>query len=1053
MTLSDVSIRRPVLTWVMNLALIVFGVLGLVRLGVDQFPEMEFPNVMVQARLEGASPEGIEEDVTDPIEEQLNSIAGLREIRSTSSPSAVTLQLEFDLDTDVDVAVQDVRDKLGIARMFMPREVEPPVVTKQNMMMGAVLWLPTKTERSRVESSEMLRYTVKPAIETIPGVSGATIFGRQDRNIRIWLNGEALRARGLAANDALAAIQREHVEVPAGWIEGPQLDYSVKTTAEFESLDGLRDMVIANVGGAPVRLGEVARIEDGGEEVSSVARFWGKDTVGMGVMKQSGANTVAIADAVYQRIDTLNKVLPPDFQLHTREKMIDFSKPIRESVDETNFALITGAGLAVFTVFIFLRRWRPTLIVAAAIPLSLIATFGVTYLLDYTLNTMTLLAMALAVGVVVDDAIVVLENIERHREAGEDGFTAAHAGTRQIAFAATACTVSLAVVFLPAAFATGMVGNFLGEFGVTVASAVMISLFVALTLTPMLAARVPAAKETEHGSIYHHLERGYQRVEQVYRRALDWVLDHRALTLGAAAASLLLSFVLFRATGKEFFPPADQGLLMVMYETPPGSSLEHTKSMVLRLEEWLTQQPDLAGLMGAIGGGGPGSMPNHYSGVIAGVLKDREHRDRSVQEFAKTARAHFATIPGIKARVMDMSMMMSGGGSRDGAFAVELRGNLPLAELDEISDRYMEALAARGGFVDMDKSLKLGLPELQVVPDRDKAAELGIDAATLGTVVRAMIGGMDVASFKEAGRRHDIRVRLEEADRLSPEAVQRLYVRTRGGDVVELRNVADVRMGAAPTDITRTDRQRSVRVMSNLHDKRLGDAIEDARVVGKQVLPEGVTLSLAGQAKQFQESIAQFGFSMLLAIVVIYLVLAAQFESFLHPITVMLALPLAMVGALGGLFVFGMTINLFSLIGIIMLFGLVLKNSILLVDYANQLRAEGMDREPAMRKAAPIRLRPVLMTAVAMIFGVLPAAIGLGPGAETRQPMAVATAAGMLSSTVLTLLVVPVFYITFEDAIDAVRRRARALRERLRGESKAADRLAHARSGVDPGKL
>jgi HAE1 family hydrophobic/amphiphilic exporter-1 len=1053
MTLSDLSIQRPVLTWVMNLGLIVFGVLGLVRLGVDQFPDMEFPRAMVQARLEGANPEGIEEDVTEVLEEHLNSIAGLREISSVSSPGAATISLEFELGTDIDVAIQDVRDKLGFARFFLPRDLEPPVVSKMDMHRSAVLWIPTQTGRTRVESSEMLRYVVKPAMETIPGVSGATIFGQQDRNIRIWLNGEALRARGLAANDVLSAIQREHVEVPAGSIEGPRLDYAVKTMAEYESLDALRDMVIAHAEGAPVRLGDVARVEDAGEELTTLARFWGEESIGLGIMKQSGANTVAIADAVYERIDQLNRSLPHDFQIHTREKLIDFSKPIRESVDETNFALFTGALLAVITVFVFLRRWRPTLIVAAAIPLSLIATFGVTFLMGFTLNTMTLLAMALAVGVVIDDAIVVLENIERHRESGEESFEAAHRGTREIAFAATACTFSIAVVFLPAAFASGMVGNFLGEFGLTVAAAVILSLFVALTLTPMLAARVPPARERAHGSIYHYLEIGFQRLEQGYRAALAWVFAHRGVTLAGAAGSLAVSFILFGSLGKEFFPPSDQGLLMVQYETPPGSSLEHTHAMAQKLERWLLEQPELSGLFAAVGGGGPGMSRSHYTGVFASILKPKEERERSVQEFARDAREVFATVPGIRARVMDMSSMMSGG-SRDGAFAVELRGNLSLEQLDEVSDRFMAALWERGGFVDMDKSLKLGLPELQVIPDRDKAAELGVDAATLGTVVRAMIGGMDVASFKDAGRRHDIRVRLDEADRATPEAVERLYVRTKGGDVVELRNLVDVHMGAAPSDISRTQRQRSVRVMSNLTtEKRLGDAIEDARIVAAEVLPEEVSLAFSGQAEQLLESFEQFGFSMALAVIVIYLVLAAQFESFVHPLTVMLALPLAMVGALGALFVFGMTINLFSLIGIIMLFGLVTKNSILLVDYANHLRREeGLEKSEAMRRAAPIRLRPVLMTAVSMIFGVLPAAIGLGPGAESRQPMAVATAAGMLSSTVLTLLVVPVFYVVFEDGIDWLKGRLRALRG-ARPEDRPADRLAHARTGARPGEL
>jgi len=1022
MTLSDLSIRRPVLTWVMMLALLVFGWLGYTRLGVDQFPDMEFPTVRVVALLEGASSEGIEEDVTDPLEEHLNSIAGLRSLRSTSAAGASTITVEFQLGIDIDVAIQDVRDKVSVARFMLPKEVEPPFISKMDPGQSPILWAPVITDRDIVQVTEIAKNYIKPELETIPGVAAIIIFGQRERNIRIWVDDEALRARGLAANDLLNAVRREHVEIPGGTIESQQIEYTVKTDAEFETLEALAGLIVANVDGKSVYLRDVARVEDGGEPQIAIARYGGKRSVGVGILKQSGANTVAIVAEANARIRELNKILPDDVQLREGEGIIDFAAPIRESVAETQFALAFGALLAVLTVFVFLRRWRPTMIIALAIPLSLIASFGVTWVVGFTLNTMTLLAMALAVGVVIDDAIVVLECIERHREEGEEPFDAASKGARQIAFAATAATVSIAVVFLPVIFVEGIVGNFLGEFGVTVASAVIISLFVALSLTPMLAARVPQAREVKHGSIYHRLEQGLHWLESHYRALLAWTLIHRGSTAAIAVASIVLSALLAYSLPREFFPPADQGLFFGRIETSVGSTLEATEAEIAKVERWILAQPEISGLFTAAGTTRPGSPPKNYGGVMAGMLIPKDDRDRTVQELIAASRDAIGHIPGLEVSIYDMSMMFSSGGSSQGAFSVNLRGNAPLELINELSDRLLERLRAHGGFVDLNKSMKLGMPEVRVEIDREKAASLGVDATSLATTVRAMIGGMAIATFKEAGHRHDIRIRLEKDERDTPSAIQNLYVRSRTGEVIALRNLVRVETGAAPSEITRTDRQRSVRIDANLDGIALGEAITVAQGIADEILPENVSLSLAGQAEAMREGLAEFGTALGLAIVVIYLVLAAQFESFIHPLTVMLALPFAAIGGFGSLLAAGMSINLFSLIGIIMLLGLVTKNSILLVDYANQLRAEGLEKVEAMRRAAPIRMRPVLMTAISMIFGVLPAATGLGPGSETRAPMAVAVAGGMLSSTLLTLLAVPVFYILLDDFAEGARR-------------------------------
>jgi len=1023
LSLFDLCIRRPILTLMMTLSLLVFGVLGYARLGVDQFPNMQFPVISVTALLEGASPEVVEEDVTEVLEEQLNSIAGVRNLSSTSMRGATVIAVEFELGRDIDMAAQDVRDKVAAARQRLPEDVEPPVVDKADFGDEPIMWIPVNTDRSMVETSEYVRRFLKPRFETIQDVASVLLFGRQDRAIRIWLDGEALRARGLAAGDVLAAIRREHVEVPGGRIESEVLDYTVKTDAEFRSVAELERLVVAYQGGAPVHLMDVGRVEDGAADRETVARFDGLPTVGVGIRKQSGANTVAISDEVYRRMDELRGQMPTGMNFKADEGVADFSVPIRESVNETLFALIFGAILATLTVFVFLRRTRPTLIVAAAIPISLVGTFGVMWLAGYTLNTMTLLALALAVGVVIDDAIIVLENIERHREAGEGPKEAASKGTRQIAFAATAATVSIAVVFLPVVFVKGIVGSFLGEFGATVAAAVMISLFVALTLTPMLAARMPPPKERAHGSIYHRLERSFEWLERRYRQLLEWAVLHRFKTLAIGAASFVAAILLLGGIGKEFFPPADNSMFFVRFETPPGTSLDRSLEYLSRNEEFVLSLPEHAGLFAGVGIGrhrGPGAS---NEGIMFVILKSKADRERRVQELVPLAREELGKIPGQKARVFDLSNMMSDFTAGD--FSFELRGNVELAELDRIADGLIGELERRGGYVDLDKSLKLGLPEIRVVPDREKAADLGVDAAALATTVQAMIGGLDVATFKEGGQRFDIRVRLDEAHRRDPEAIGQLYVRTREGDVVALRNLVRVETGAAPSEITRHNRVRSVTLSGNLDGKTLGAAIEEVREIAAGLLPEGVALDLSGEAENFSEGLRDFAVALGLAILVIYMVLAAQFESLSHPVTVMFALVPAMLGALGALAATGMTLNLFSLIGIVLLMGLVTKNSILLVDFANQLRAGGMDKVEAMRQAAPARMRPVLMTALSMIFGVLPAAVGVGPGAETRQPMGVAVAAGMLTSTFLTLLIVPAFYLALDDLVVRLRRGAR----------------------------
>ena len=1007
MSLSDLSIRRPVLTWMMTLALATFGVLGFMRLGVDQYPDMTFPFVGVMVALEGAAPSAIEDEVVDILEESFATIEGVRHITSDSAQGMGRVMLEFELEVDLDVAANDVRDKLNVVMDQLPREIDPPALGKADFSQFPIIYVPISSELSPAETTTYVKRHVKPVIESIPGVARVSLFGAHERNIRIWVDPDALRARNLAASDLLDALRREHVESPGGFVEGSAVDWAVKTDAEFRSVAELERMVISWDGEAPIRLGDVARIEDGTEDIREVTRINGKVGIAVGASKQSDGNTVAIVNEVYERTEQLRPIMPPSVELAPLDGFIDHSKSIREAFEETMFALVTGAVLAVLVVFVFMRRMRPTLIVAAAIPLSLMTTFGMIWVFDFTLNTMTLLGLTLAIGVVIDDAIIVLENIERHREEGRNAKQAAEIGTREITFAAAAATFSVAAVFLPVAFATGMMGSFLMEFGVTVAVAVIVSLFVALSLAPMLASRMPPPKERSEDSIYHRLEHWFESLEARYRAVLDWSLANRGKTFGIAVASVVLAIVAGSQLPGEFFPSSDSGNFMIQFRAPPGTSLEATDELLRRNEEWILQQPEIATTFAHIGSTGM-AIGGPNEGMVGVQLVPHDQRERSSQEIEQAARKALSEIPGQEISI-GSSM-----GSSDREFEVELLGNTSLEELDHYASVMLDGLSAEGGMVDIEKSLRLGLPEARVVPDREKAAALGVDAETVAQIVLSMIGGLDVATFRDGEERHDIRLRMEASDRDRLDAIGDLWVRARNGELIDLRNLVTIEKGATASVITRTDRSRSVKVMANLEGLPLDEAVARAERIASETLPPHITMRLTGDAEDMRDAGAQFMQMLILAVLVIYMVLAAQFESFSQPLIVMLALPFSMVGALGGLALMGMSLNLFSMIGIVLLIGLVTKNSILLVDYANQLREQGLSAEEAIRRAAPVRMRPVLMTALSMIFGVLPAALGIGPGSETRAPMAVATAAGMFTSMLLTLLIVPVFYIVLE---------------------------------------
>ena len=752
MNLSDLSISRPVLTWMMMFALATFGVMGFSRLGVDQYPRMDLPFAGVMIELDGASPSTMEDEVVEPLEEVLSTIEGVKNIRSVAAQGTAQIILEFELEIDIDIAAQDVRDKVNSSRRILPNDMEPPSVGKADMSDFPIIWAPIASTLPETEATDYIDRHIKPVAESIPGVAAVIPFGARERNIRIWIDPDALRARNLAASDVLRAFRREHVDRPAGFVEGQAVEWALKTDAEFRSVAELQNMIISWDGDAPIRLSDVARVVDGTEDIRDVTHMNGENGVALALTKQSDGNTVAIVDEFRARMSRLREIMPETIEIVPEEGFIDFSKSIREAFEETMFALVFGGVLAVVVVFAFLRRSRPTFIVALAIPLSLITTFGLIWTLDFTLNTMTLLGLTLAIGVVIDDAIIVLENIERHRESGEPAMEAASVGTREITLAAAAATFSVAAVFAPVVFATGQMGSFLSEFGITVAIAVIVSLFVALTLTPMLAARMPPPAPRKPGSIYERLETGFRGMESLYARVLDWTLRSRLKTFAIAAAAVVIAVLAGRDLPGEFFPQSDSGMVGLEFRTPPGTSLEATKAIMVQNEQWLLAQPEVLAVFGRVGStsmsvGGP------TDGNMMAMLVDSDERSRSAAEVMQAAREAFAKIPGQEFSVIDP------GGASDRDFEILLVGSTTLEELDHYSALVMDQLRAGGGMVDMEKTLRLGLPEARVVPDREKAASLGIDAATVAEVVQSMVGGLDISTFRDGEERHDIRGR------------------------------------------------------------------------------------------------------------------------------------------------------------------------------------------------------------------------------------------------------------------------------------------------------
>ncbi len=1014
MTLSDISIKNPVFAWMLMLGLIFFGGIAFLNLGISEMPEVDFPVVSVSISWEGAAPEVMESDVTDIVEDAVMSVQGIREVSSTTRQGVSDVTIELELERDVDIALQEIQTKVAQAQLRLPEDIDPPIITKVNPSDSPIVWIGVTTSGPLRELMTYVQETLKDRFQTISGVGDIILGGYVERNLRIWVSGKELDKYQLTANDVVDAVQRNHVELPAGRIETSEKEMNVRSMGEARSVKEFEEIVISRRAGQPVYkpiyLKDVATIKDGLADARRLSRVQGRQSVGLGIRKQRGANAVSVARQVRERLKEMQKELPQDMEMDIN---FDSTQFVEESIKELIFTLILSALLTAVVCWIFLGSWSSTVNILLAIPTSIIGTFLIFKFSNFTLNTFTVLALSLAIGIVVDDAIMVLENIVRYREKGMKRVEAAITGSRQITFAATATTAALIAIFLPVAFMKGIIGKFFFQFGVAISAAVALSLLEALTLTPMRASQFLQVGErrTRFGK---GVEAGFHSLAALYRKMLEHALRLRWFVIAASVALFVLSLGLFGVLRKEFVPPQDQSMLLCRLQTPVGSSLEFTSNQFKEAEKFVMGCPEVKRYFGAIGGFGGGEVntgilfvslkPKHERGVREGRT-----RPMSQQELMALFRTKLNKIPHVKAFIQDLSTR--GFTAQRGypiEFSVQGRNWEKLAE---VSEEVMERMRRSGLVTDVDTNYLLGVTEIQVKPNREKALARGVEMETIAHTVNALIGGQRIGKYTRDGRRYDVRIRMAKEEREKAEDIQDLWLWNNRGELVKLSDVADIEPKPALMSVTRKDRERAIGIYANVAPgKSQAAALDEVKKICQEVLPAGTRMVLSGSAKVFKESFGSLFFALWLGVIVAYMILASQFNSYIHPFTVLLALPFSISGALLALFLGNQSLNIYSMIGLILLMGIVKKNSILLVEFTNHLRREGKNAHEALMEACPVRLRPILMTSIATIAAAIPPALALGPGAETRAPMAMAVIGGVLLSTLLTLFVVPCAY-------------------------------------------
>jgi len=996
--ITDVSIKNPVFAWMLMASTILFGLVAVSRIGISQYPDVDYPNISVSLQWPGASPAAVEREILDPLEQAIAQVEGVQQISASARQGSARITATFDISRNVDLALQDVQAKVAQAQRKLPGDVPSATVSKSNPDDTPILTVGVSGPYARQLLSDVARYQVQEKLQTVPGVGQITLNGYLDRNVRIWLDASRLAERGVVASDVIDAIRREHVEVPGGQLDAGGRQISVRLLGEALDLASLRQLVVKRLPSGPVNLEDVALVEDGFEDVTSIARLDGVPLQALGVLKQRGTNAVAVAAAVRARLADVQRGLPEGMRV---EILSDATTFIEESVHEIELELGLALVLTAFVCWLFLGSFSSTLNVVLAIPMSLLGTVAAVYFLGFTLNTFTLLGLSLAVGLVVDDAVMVMENIYRHAEMGKPRAIAAADGTKEITFAALAATLAVVAIFLPVVFMGGVIGRFFFQFGVTLSIAVMLSYFEAITLAPARCAQILNTAREGRSAVGRAVDRAFSALERAYARVLQTALENPWKVLGGGALALAASAAVLPSIKTEFVPAQDQSLLNVRVRTETGTSVEAAAPLIARAEKKLAAHPEVARVLTTLSGS---------SGSMALTLVPRSERKLSAQDLSAALRRELQSIAGIRASVQDPSQQ-SFGVQKGYPVDFTVRG----ADWDTLVDSAMklkDELEASGLVTDLTTDYQVGAPEVQIVPDRRRATDLGVSVSDLANTVSALVGGNVVGKFSTEGRRIDMRVRLLAGQRTRPEDIGAIRVRTQSGQMIPLSLVVTQQEKAVLQTISRVDRERAIGVSGNVAPGH-SQAEAMAKVAElSAALPLGYRTVASGQASQLAETTSGLAFALIVGILVAYMVLASQFNSFLHPVTVLTILPLAVSGAALGLFVSGKTLNVFSMIGILLLMGIVKKNSILLVEYANQVRErEGAGALEAMRKAGPLRLRPILMTTVATMMSAVPAVLGIGPGTETRSPMAAAVLGGLVVSTLLSLLLVPAFYV------------------------------------------
>ena len=1027
-----------------NMALALVGLVALSRLPVRELPDIDPPVVSATTVYPGANAELVEADVTEPLEQEINNIPGIKILRSESREQVSIITVEFELNHSVDIGAQDIRDRISRVRDKLPEDIKEPIVAKQDADAQEVMWIALFSEsRSTLELSNLAERQIRDRLQVVPGVGGINFGGQKRPSMRIWLDSSKMAARQITAADIRALLQRENVELPSGRIEGEKRSLSIVARGRMDQPEQYADLIVREVAGSPVRLRDVATVEIGPEVEGTIARFNGKPAVGLGVVKQSDANAIDVARRVRTEIERIRPSLPPDVSL---DFPFDSSLYVEAAIREVAETIGISSLLVVLLIFLFLRDFRSTVIPAAAIPISILGTFALLYVLGYSVNILTLLALVLAIGIVVDDAIVVLENIVRHIEEGMPPFQASLLAMKEITGAVLAITASLVVVFLPIAFQSGTTGILFREFAITLAGSVAISAFVALTLSPALGAHFLRPTSSQLPAYARWFELGLEKFYRFYARSLDAALRHKGLWLGFGAAILALTVLLYRLIPQEFLPEEDKGVIVAVIITPEGSTSESTDQYVRQAEKIAADYPETRVFFSAVAldRGAPGQA---NQGIM--FIRLKSDRDRSAQELARPgARGSMFTrmITEIRGAVVIPFLPKAVGRGFGETFQVVLQGP-DLAVLEKTARALRDEIDKTGILSQPRINLNFEKPQLNLDIDRSRAANLGISVRDISEAMQILLGGLDISQFNFEGKQYDVIAQLRRGDRLVPDELNILYVRARSGELVPIRDLVKTSERGSVNSISHFMRQRSVTVSGQPQGISLGQAIERTEEIGRKILPPGVTLEFDGEARELRSGRGEAWQIVVLALLIVYMALAAQFESLTHPITIMVAVPLGAVGALLLLYVLGfvnlmavipqyappgalpaplaflfglmpeipsMNLNLYSLIGLVLLLGLVTKNSILLVEFANQKKAEGLSAEEAMRQAGCIRLRPILMTALSTVIGILPIALGLGAGAESRRPLGVAVVGGMLSSTFLTLYLVPVFYVTVD---------------------------------------